>query len=71
MTTRKIKPRTGTDRKADTPSEQIQEARFFARRCGLTTDEALAMIAEANGVRRSNGSKRRNNGGGTIDCHGT
>jgi len=41
---------------------EIHEAAYFARKCGLTRDEALQMMREAHGlptVRATEGEKRK------------
>lgn len=52
--------RTPSGMAAASPAE-IREAAYFARKCGLTRDEALQMMREANSstVKPATGEKRK------------
>lgn len=41
-------------------AEAYEEASYFARKCGLTRDEALRMMREAQGSAARPGGKRKN-----------
>lgn len=51
MATRKEKRKAA--RKSALMAELEEEARYFARRCGLTADEAMALLLEARDNKRA------------------
>lgn len=58
----KKKDRQATSGIAGASPAEIHEAAYFARKCGLTRDEALQMIREAHGspaVKRAESEQRK------------